>query len=67
MKQLAFAIGLLLLGVGAAVPARADFGVIKFPSGYCRVWDNTAAGPQEAITCGSGTVCTTGTTGTTAS
>ncbi len=47
MKRLAFAISLLLLGVGAAVPARADFGVIKFPSDYCRVWDNTATGPQD--------------------
>jgi hypothetical protein len=47
MKKLAFAIGLLALGFSAASPARADFAVIKFKSGYCRVWSHTAAGPQD--------------------
>jgi hypothetical protein len=47
MKRLAFAIGLLVLGFGAVIPARADFAVIKFGSGYCRVWADTAAGPQD--------------------
>ncbi|MGD0024600.1 MAG: hypothetical protein ABSC37_08230 [Xanthobacteraceae bacterium] len=47
MKRLAFAIGVLALGFAAAAPARADFAVVKFNSGYCRVWTDTAAGPQD--------------------
>jgi hypothetical protein len=47
MKRLAFAIGLLALGFSATIPARADFGVVRFNSGYCRVWTDTAAGPQD--------------------
>ena len=47
MKRLALAVGLLVLGFSAATPARADFAVVKFGSGYCRVWDTTAAGPQD--------------------
>ena len=48
MKRLAFAIGLLALGFSGSIPARADFGVVRFNSGYCRVWTDTAAGPQAA-------------------
>jgi hypothetical protein len=47
MKRLAFAIGVLALGFAAATPARADFAVVKFSSGYCRVWTETPAGPQD--------------------
>jgi hypothetical protein len=47
MKGLAFAMGLLVLGVGAATPASADFAVVKFGSGYCRVWAGTPGGPQD--------------------
>jgi hypothetical protein len=47
MKKLAFAIGLLVLGAGAATPASADYAVIKFGSGYCRVWADTQYGPQD--------------------
>jgi hypothetical protein len=47
MVRLAFAIGLLILGLTAAIPARADFAVIAFNSGYCRVWADTAFGPQD--------------------
>jgi hypothetical protein len=42
MKRLVFAIGVLALGLMATVPARADFAIVKFPSGYCRIWTNTA-------------------------
>jgi hypothetical protein len=45
MKRLAFAVGLVVLTVGAAIPARADFGVVRFPSGFCRVWPGTAMVP----------------------
>jgi len=47
MKRLALATGLLLLGFAAIAPARADFAVIKFNSGYCRIWTDTAFGPQD--------------------
>src|SRR6516162_2368933 len=46
MTRLAFAIGLLALGT-AAIPARADFAVVEFRSGYCRIWDQTIFGPQD--------------------
>lgn len=47
MKKLAIAIGILGLCLGAAGSAQADYGVVKFKSGFCRVWDMTAAGPQD--------------------
>jgi hypothetical protein len=47
MMRLTFALGLLVIGFTATTPARADFAVIKFGSGYCRVWTDTAFGPQD--------------------
>jgi hypothetical protein len=47
MKRFVFAVGLLALGFSASTPASADFAVVKFNSGYCRVWTGTAAGPQD--------------------
>jgi hypothetical protein len=47
MIRLAFAVGFLALGFAGATPARADFAVIAFNSGYCRVWTETAFGPQD--------------------
>lgn len=45
MKRLAFAIGLLALGFAASTPARADFAVVKFELGFCRIWWNDAGTP----------------------
>ncbi len=45
MKRLAFAVGLLVFGLGATFPARADFGVVRFHSGFCRIWPGTAVVP----------------------
>jgi hypothetical protein len=42
-----FAAGLLALSFSAVVPAQADFAVVRFNSGYCRVWTDTVAGPQD--------------------
>jgi hypothetical protein len=47
MKRLALAIGLLVLSVPAATLAHADFAVVRFNSGYCRVWGPPAAPPQD--------------------
>jgi hypothetical protein len=45
MKRLAFAVGVLALGFAASSPARADFAVVKFEFGYCRIWWEGAATP----------------------
>ncbi len=45
MKRLAFAVGVLALSFAAAAPARADFAVVKFELGYCRIWWDTSAKP----------------------
>ncbi len=45
MKRLVFAVGVLALGLAAATPARADYAVVKFESGFCRVWWDSAANP----------------------
>jgi hypothetical protein len=47
MKRLAFAIGVLALGLTATAPAHADFAIAKFHSGYCRIWGNTAVAPPD--------------------
>ena len=39
MKKIIFAIGVLALGFTATAPAYADFAIVKFNSGYCRVYD----------------------------
>jgi hypothetical protein len=45
MKRLAFVVSVLALGFAAATPARADFAVVKFEWGYCRIWWGTSATP----------------------
>jgi hypothetical protein len=47
MKRLAFAIGVLALGFAATAPAHADFAIVKFNSGYCRIWTDTAVAPRD--------------------
>ena len=59
MRQLALAVGLLVLGIGAAIPARADYGVVRFHSGFCRVgrtrrWFPLAASIWHSIAIGAG-------------
>lgn len=45
MKRLAFVAGVLALSFAASIPARADFAVVKFELGYCRIWWATSATP----------------------
>ena len=47
MKRLAFAVGVLALGFAATAPAHADYAIVKFKTGYCRIWDNTAVAPPD--------------------
>jgi hypothetical protein len=45
MTRFAFAIGLLALGLAAATPARADYAVVRFETGYCQIWWDGSATP----------------------
>ena len=47
MKRLALALGILTVSFWLAPSALADFAVIHFNSGYCRIWTDTAFGPQN--------------------
>jgi len=47
MRKLAFALGVLVFGLSAAAPASADYGVVEWKSGYCRVFGETQYGPQD--------------------
>ncbi len=46
MKRLAFAAAVLALGFAASTAARADFAVIKYKDGSCRVWSDTKMAPM---------------------
>jgi hypothetical protein len=50
MNRSALAIGLfaLALGFSTAAPARADFAVVQYGSGKCRVWWDSGADPWGA-------------------
>jgi hypothetical protein len=45
MKQLAFAAGLLAVSLAASTPARADYALVQFGDGYCRIWWDSAGTP----------------------
>ena len=45
MKQLAFAVGLLVIALTAATSARADYAVVQFGDGFCRIWWDSAGTP----------------------
>lgn len=47
MKRLPFVLGILTVSFCVAPPALADFAVIHFSSGFCRIWTDTAFGPQD--------------------
>ena len=47
MKRLPFALGILTVSFCVAPPALADFAVVRFNSGFCRIWTDTAFGPQD--------------------
>ena len=45
MKRLAFAVAIIGFGFAAATPARADYAVVQFPSGWCKIWWDSGASP----------------------
>ncbi len=45
MKQLAFAVAVLALGFAALTPARADYAVVQFSVGWCKIWWDSATPP----------------------
>lgn len=49
MKRLGIAAAILALGFAASTAARADFAVIKFKDGSCRVWTDTKTGPVMGV------------------
>lgn len=48
MKRLAFAASVLALGFAASTPALADFALVQFDDGYCRIWQDSADTPWGA-------------------
>jgi hypothetical protein len=45
MKRLIFAIGLAALSVAASGAARADYAVVRFGDGGCRIWWDSVGNP----------------------
>ena len=45
MNRLVFAVGLLIAGLAASTPARADFAVVRFGDGFCKIWWDSADNP----------------------
>jgi hypothetical protein len=45
MKRLASTIGLLALVLTVTSPVRADYAVVQFGDGYCRIWWDSADTP----------------------
>jgi hypothetical protein len=44
MKRLIFAVGVLAIGFTVS-PARADFALVHFDDGWCRIWWDSAGTP----------------------
>lgn len=45
MRKLSFAAAVLALSFVTATPSRADYAVVRFELGYCRIWWDSAANP----------------------
>jgi len=48
MRQLGLAIIVLAIGYTMVTPAQADFAVVRFGDGYCRIWHDSGANPWGA-------------------
>jgi hypothetical protein len=47
IKKIVFVLGVLALGFTATAPARADYAIVSFHSGYCRIWTYTDVVPPD--------------------
>jgi hypothetical protein len=47
MKRLIFAVAVAALGFTATAPAHADYAIVSFWSGYCRIWTYTDQVPPD--------------------
>jgi hypothetical protein len=45
MKRFALAVSIVPLCLAAAVPARADYALVRWDNGYCRIWWEASATP----------------------
>jgi hypothetical protein len=45
MKQVIFITMLLAIAVTAATPARADYALVRFEDGWCRIWWDSVGTP----------------------
>jgi hypothetical protein len=46
MKRLVFAVGVVgMLAIGLVAPARADYALVRFEDGWCRIWWDSAGTP----------------------
>lgn len=45
MNRLAVAVCLLIVRLAASTPARADFAVVRFGDGFCKIWWDSADNP----------------------
>jgi hypothetical protein len=45
MKRLTLVIGILAIGLAALTPARADYGVVQFSDGWCKIWWDSGDAP----------------------
>jgi hypothetical protein len=45
MKRVFFAVCVFATGFAAATPARADYALVRFEDGWCRIWWDSAGTP----------------------
>ena len=48
MKRFAFVASVVTLGLAATVPALADYALVRWDNGYCRIWWEASAPPWGA-------------------
>lgn len=48
MKRVVLAVGLLALSFAASTSARADYAVVQFGGGFCKIWWDSGDNPWGA-------------------
>jgi hypothetical protein len=49
MSRWSVALFALVVGIATANPVRADFSLVRWPSGDCKIWDNFPGNPPAGI------------------